>query len=184
MNIFVLDSNPVKAAIQQCDKHVVKMVLESAQMLCTAHRLLDGTMQWGKSASGRKMKHWILDDPDKDAAFYKAVHCAHPCTLWTMESIENYEWHHAHFNALCEEYTRRYGKVHMCETKLLELLIDPPANIPQIPQTRFKLAMGAAPQCMHPEDPVRSYREFYQTKQERFSMTWTKREVPTWFKVA
>ena len=57
-------------------------------------------------------------------------------------------------------------------------------NIRQdIGQTPFKLAMGAAPECINKSDPVGSYRAFYQTKQDRFSMDWTKRSIPEWFTV-
>jgi hypothetical protein len=189
MNIFVLDKSPVIAAQMQCDKHVVKMIVESAQMLCTAHRLLDGAMEETKKMVAgsspvrwRKGKYWRLANPDKDVKFYKAVHMHHPCTLWTMETLENYEWHHQHFEALCDEYTLRYGKTHATETLLLEALIDPPENIKDLgAPTQFRLAMKSNPECMHTDDPVRSYQEFYQTKQDRFKMTWTKRTKPSWF---
>lgn len=165
------------------------MIVESAQMLCTAHRLLDGTIEETKKMVAgsspvrwRKGKHWRLLNPDKDAIFYKAVHMHHPCTLWTMETIQNYEWHHQHFEALCNEYTLRYKKIHATETLLLEELIDPPKNIKNLESmTQFRLAMKANPECMHPDDPVRSYQEFYQTKQGRFKMTWTNRIKPSWF---
>ena len=90
MNIFILDNDPVKAAQQQCDKHVVKMIVESAQMLSTAHRMLDGHVELRPSKSGKRMvKHYILNDK-RDDILYKAVHYNHPCTVWTMESHENY----------------------------------------------------------------------------------------------
>ena len=164
------------------------MIVESAQMLCTAHRLLDGTMEETKKyvlgslpARWRKGKQWNLENAEKNTKFYKAVHMHHPCTIWTMESIANYEWHHEHLQALCTEYTHRYGKIHSTESLLLEDLIDPPKNIPDAPLTQFKLAMKSTPECMHLDDPVRSYREFYHTKQSRFKMKWTNRDVPEWF---
>jgi hypothetical protein len=101
-----------------------------------------------------------------------------------MESVANYMWHYEHFVALCEEYTYRYGKVHGTDAKLRDILKTPPMNIPQKGLTPFKLAMGVAPQCINYKDPVGSYRAFYQTKQERFKMTWSKREIPSWFKAA
>ena len=114
MNIFVLHQDPVAAAQMQCDKHVVKMIVESAQMLSTAHRMLDGTVQIAPSKSGKRMvKHYrLFDDPEMDQLLYKAVHYKHPCTVWTMESAQNYMWHWRHLDALCEEYTYRYGKIH------------------------------------------------------------------------
>jgi hypothetical protein len=97
MNIFVLDTSPVLAAQSQCDKHVVKMIVESAQMLSTAHRLLDGTVQHTskQTATGklRRTKVWKLADPNLESRLYAVVHPGHPCTLWTCESMANYIWH-------------------------------------------------------------------------------------------
>lgn len=184
MNIFILDKHPVIAAQLQCDKHVVKMIVESAQMLSTAHRMLDGHVEKRLSKSGKRMlNYWYHNIPEKEELLYKAVHHSHPCTLWTMESNANYEWHYKHFIALCDEYQYRYGKVHSTQTKLQGILQRPPSRIPWTNlYTKFKLAMQHEPQCMHPDDPVRSYREYYQTKQDRFKMVWSKRNVPEWFK--
>ena len=181
MNIFILDKDPVIAAQLQCDKHVVKMIVESAQMLSTAHRMLDGTIQIAPSKSGKRMvKHYrLFDDGHLDETLYKAVHYKHPCTVWTMESDLNYDWHWIHFKALCDEYTYRYGKVHSSE-RLLQPLRIRPKNIPKGKLTPFKLAMKANPECML-ENAVLSYRAFYQTKQDRFKMVWTKRSKPGWF---
>lgn len=183
MNIFVLDADPVKAAQLQCDKHVVKMIVESAQMLSTAHRMIDGKMVRVPSKSGKtKVKAWLLGDY-RDEKLYKAVHMNHPCTVWTMKSSANYEWHYAHFVALCEEYTYRYGKVHATDKLLRDKLSVLPNRVPVGERTQFALAMKSNPECMFPNDPVKSYRMFYQTKQARFKMAWTKREVPEWFTV-
>ena len=121
MNIFVLEDCPVKAAEVQCDKHVVKMIVESGQMLSTAHRMLDGNLEVYINANGRKARRYNLSDW-RQQVLYKAVHYHHPCTVWTMESSENYLWHYIHFVALCDEYTHRYGKVHMTDTKLRYVL--------------------------------------------------------------
>lgn len=188
MNIFYLDSDPVIAAQMQCDKHVVKMIVESAQMLSTAHRLLDGTLIEGKRMVAgsipvrwRKYKSWIHPDSVKEQTLYKAVHMNHPSTLWTMESLANYSWHYQHFVALCDEYKYRYNKIHATAALLTFLLDEIPDNIPDIGPTPVRLAMKSNPECMHPQDPVRSYREFYQTKQGRFKMVWTNRNRPEWF---
>ena len=114
-----------------------------------------------------------------DQILYKAVHRGHPCTIWTMESSRNYEWHWKHFDALCEEYTYRYGKIH-ASSYLKHPLWSLPDNIPKGKMTPFRLAMTSNPECMV-GDPVKSYRLFYQTKQSRFKMNWTKREQPEWF---
>lgn len=91
MNIFYLHRDPVKAAQIQYDKHVVKMILESAQMLCTAHH--------------------VYGNPDDVP--YKQAHLNHPSTIWTRSSRPNYFWLYKHMIALGEEYTKRYGKIHM-----------------------------------------------------------------------
>ena len=75
MNIFVLDKNPIRAAQLQCDKHVVKMIVESAQMLSTAHRILDGTKTKRPSKSGKRMvDYWVHPDNNLENTLYKAVH--------------------------------------------------------------------------------------------------------------
>lgn len=182
MNLFVLDKDPVVAAQQQCDKHVVKMIVESGQMLSTVHRMLDGELTHRMSKSGRtRVKYYIHPDPKLEKILYKAVHFNHPCTVWSRESHENYEWHYQHFIALCDEYSYRYERKHRTDRLLRSLLKYPPQNIPRVPMTQFKLAMNSNPECMFESDPVKSYRLFYQTKQARFSMDWTKREVPAWF---
>lgn len=91
MNIFVLDNDPFKAAEYQCDKHVVKMVLETAQLLCSAH----------------------------ETAPYKRTHYNHPCAVWTRSSLSNYMWLCEHGLGLAREYTFRYNKVHK-STEVIE----------------------------------------------------------------
>lgn len=191
MNIFILDKDPVIAAQLQCDKHVVKMIVESAQMLSTSHRLLDGVAVKRPSKSGKTMRTYYdlyegTDDLEMETLLMANAHESHPCTKWTMESIGNYDWHWLHLKALCEEYTYRYGKIHKVERidpvvgySLLQALKILPRNIPDGPMTPFRLAMKSNPECMYEDDPVRSYREFYQTK--TFKMVWTKREIPEWF---
>ena len=182
MNIFILDKCPIKSAQMQCDKHVVKMILESGQMLSTAHRMLDGKLTKRPSQSGKTMsKYWELSDPIMEKALYKAVHTGHPCTVWTMESSDNYEWHWKHLEALCAEYRFRYGKIHKTETTILHALKTLPKNIPTGEMTNFRLAMKSNPECMDENDIIGSYRAFYQTKQSRFKMRWTARPVPSWF---
>jgi hypothetical protein len=182
MNLFILDEDPVEAARLQCDKHVVKMIVESAQMLSTAHRMIDGGETRMPSKSGKTMvKYWKIPD-FRENFLYKAVHMGHPCTVWTMESSENYIWHMVHFTALCDEYFYRYGKIH-ASTQLIAYLGTLPDKIKVGQQTPFRLAMGSNPECMFLEDPVKSYRAFYQTKQTRFKMAWTKRDIPEWFNV-
>jgi len=182
MNIFALSPVPEVAAKWHCDKHVPKMIVESAQMLSTAHRVLDGILDRRPSKSGKtRVKYWELED-DREDILYKAVHVGHPCTVWTMESHSNYKWHYELFKYLCKEYTHRYGKKHLSEKLLLNVLKKTPKNIKKSYMTPYALAMGSNPECMDYDDPIGSYQNFYQTKQQRFSMKWTKREIPHWFK--
>lgn len=183
MNIFILDRDPIIAAQLQCDKHVVKMIVESAQMLSTAHRMCDGYVEKRPSKSGKRMiNYWVHPQAHKEERLYKAVHHGHPSTVWTMESDRNYKWHYDHFVALLDEYTYRYGKNHSSD-KLKDILVLPPRNIMRRGLTPFKLAMADYPECIALGDPVEAYRAFYQTKQDRFKMAWTKRDIPEWFNV-
>jgi len=176
MNIFVLDKNPKKAAKEHCDKHVVKMIVESAQMLSTAHRILDGTPVKKPSKSGKTMQwHYELTDEREDK-LYKAVHAKHPCTIWTMESNENYNWHWDLFNALCDEYIHRYKKVHKTDYLLRGALLQLPKNIPHCKMTPFRQAMFE--ECKQ-EDTVQAYRTYYHAK--TFKMAWTNRNTPDWW---
>lgn len=185
MNIFVLSENPVEAARMHCDKHIVKMIVESGQMLSTVHRLCDGVLKIRPSKSGKSnVKYWEHPNLTFENTLYKVVHANHPCTIWTRESLANYQWHYQLFKALSEEYTYRYGKVHATWTKLKDILQNSPRYIADIGSTPFKLAMGAQPQCINTNDPIGSYRKFYMTKQNRFKMEWTKRETPYWFEYA
>ena len=181
MNIFILDEDPRTAASMHCDKHVPKMVLESAQMLSTAHRMLDGVETKKRSRSGKTMsKYYYLGDT-REHHLYNAVHFNHPCTVWTRESSQNYLWHYELFIALCDEYTKRYGKIHLTDRSLREHLKTTPNNIPDISMTPFRLAMKSNPECMNESAPVESYRKFYMTKQERFKMEWKNAQTPYWF---
>ena len=185
MNIFILSEDPIEAAQLQCDKHVVKMIVESAQMLSTVHRMLDGKMERRPSKKGSMLQYFKLDDEREDV-LYKACHYNHPSTVWTREACCNYTWHYNHFIALCDEYTYRYGKIHSTDSKLRNVLKALPNNIARTRvKTPYKLAMSSNPECIVNDlggtNAVESYRNFYQTKKERFKMIWTKRNVPEWF---
>jgi len=184
MNLFILSECPIEAAQQQCDKHVNKMVVESAQMLSTAHRMLDGYVEKRPSKSGKRISnYWIHPDQNLESVLYKAVHHHHPCTVWTMQTSDNYKWHYVHFVALSKEFEYRYEKKHSSFLLLKDILKNLPQNIPEGPQTDWPLAMGSNPECMFEGQAVRSYRAFYQTKQKRFKMDWKKRSIPYWFEV-
>ena len=182
MNIFILSNDPIEAAEMQCDKHVPKMIVESAQMLSTAHRMLDGTQERRRSKSGKTMQqYYYFDDQDKDDLLYKAVHKYHPCTTWTLESKDNYIWHYRHFMALGQEFEYRFNKPHASITKLGAALALIPHNIPDVGLTPFALAMKAYPDCIIEGDAVTSYRKFYHADKLRFAKWNRGREAPQWW---
>lgn len=182
MNIFILSEDPIEAAQMQCDKHVPKMIVESAQMLSTAHRMLDGSPTRRPSKSGKTMQQYYeFEDKAKDDLLYKAVHKYHPCTTWTMASKANYVWHYRHFIALGNEFEYRFGKSHASITKLGVALAKIPDNIPDIGQTPFALAMSAYPDCIHEGDAVTSYRKFYHADKLRFAKWNRRRAAPEWW---
>jgi hypothetical protein len=136
MNIFYLDSDPVKAAEQHYNKHVVKMVLEAAQLLCTAHHIEgDGNVP------------------------YKKTHINHPSAVWVRSSVENYMWCYNYMLALGDEYTKRYGRNHLTIEKCKEILSFAPYKV-----TRF--GFTDPPQCMPDEykssDTIEAYQKYYQ----------------------
>lgn len=177
MNIFYLDENPKVAAEMNCDKHVVKMILETAQLLCTAHRVLDG-IEFIDNSSGRKIKRWALSS-NIDDALYKATHINHPSAVWARATSSNYKWLYAHFIALCKEYTYRYGKVHLTETKLAKYLDLLPDNIPMLEQTEMPQAMPDY--CKVPGNSVQAYRKYY-INEKSSMLNYTRRGVPLWLK--
>lgn len=182
MNIFVVDNDPRKAAQALCDKHVVKMILESGQMLSTAHRVLDGRQITGPSKSGKTtVKKYVLND-EREIRLYNVVHAHHPCTIWTMESSSNYAWHYVHFEALAKEYQYRYGKTHATWDKLRDVLARCPDNIPNGQRTPFAIAMKQFPECIVEGDPIESYRKYYNVAKNSFAK-WTKRAIPEWYHV-
>jgi hypothetical protein len=113
MNIFYLDKDPVKAAQYQYNKHVVKMILESAQMLCTAH-------------------HHYAEELGYDNSYipYKKAHYNHPSTIWTRQNSRNYYWLYHHMLALGDEYTKRYNKTHLTISKCWQPLQYVPTGMP------------------------------------------------------
>jgi len=137
VNIFYLHEDPVKAAKLQYNKHVVKMILESAQMLCTAH-------------------HEIMGD-DADVP-YKRAHVNHPSTIWARRSAQNYVWLYDHFVALAEEYKKRYGKDHLSFTKCDPYLRFLPGGLPY---TGFTQPPQAMPDEYKDECSLQAYWNYY-----------------------
>ena len=178
MNIFVLDENPTTAAQMMCDKHVVKMVVESAQMLSTAHRVLDGTVWTDYAKNGRRIKRWKSPYELMENMLYKASFVGHPCTQWVMENDKNYYWLAEHAEELCKEYNKRYGKVHKTADMLSLIRYRKPVNIPIAnSMTPFAQAM---PEQYKNSNAVEAYRAYYNGEKTRFAK-WKNEKVPDWF---
>jgi hypothetical protein len=152
MNIFVLSEDPREAARMHCDRHVLKMILESGQMLCAAH--------------------------PPEIAPWKRTHYHHPCTVWTRTTQSNYSWLAELGMALCDEYRRRYGKVHKSEVVINWCKNNIPPSVPEGPLTPFVIAIKD-PQY-HKADVVESYRSYYLGDKVRFAK-WKHSEQPDWW---
>lgn len=176
MNIFYISADPVQAAEWMVDKHVVKIILESAQLLSTAHRILDGTETMGKSATGRNVKRWILPDA-REPVLYSATHINHPSAVWCRQSVMNYNWLADHMFALLHEYTHRYNKQHKIEGELSYMLQSPPNNLRDYDNTIMPSAM--ADEYKISNDPLVNYRNYYKIGKIHLHK-YTKRSPPPW----
>ena len=175
INIFAVDNDPVQAAQWMVDRHVVKMVLESCQLLSTSHRLLDGEQYIDKTKTGRNVKRWRLPD-EREQVLYSATHINHPSAVWCRETNNNYNWLYCHFVGLMHEYTYRYGKIHKCEDMVVALM-RPPLNIPVGYLTQVTPAMPD--EYKMPGDSVESYRNYYRAGKKHLHK-YTKRPAPFW----
>lgn len=152
MNIFFLDREPNLIAQYHCDKHIVKMVLETAQLLCGVH--------W---ASGGE-------------APYRLSHKNHPCAIWARQSKANYKYLCDIGLALCAEYTYRYNKKHKSEDVIMWCTL----NIPSLPDTDITDLPVAMPDEYKDCSVITSYRNYYNNAKAHFAK-WTKRDIPFWF---
>ena len=185
MNIFYLDKDPSTCAKMHVDKHCVKMILEYAQLLSTAHRFLDGTKSIRLSKTGRKQTRYVLPD-DRESVLYSATHINHPSAIWCRESDSNYIWLAELLEECCNEYTYRYGKVHSC-SRLSESLYLPPNKIvageffaptPAMPVDLKVMAENPVPGRKY--DSLKSYHKYYIQEKVRFAQ-WKNRNIPDWF---
>ena len=124
MNIFYLHENPIQNAKWHIDKHIVKMPIEYAQLMSTAHRILDGDMYWDRTANNRRIKRWRLNDA-RENILYKASHINHPSAVWVRESKSNYFKMYKLYMATLAEFTNRYGKIHGASKPSIALMRAP-----------------------------------------------------------
>jgi hypothetical protein len=191
MNIFVLSESPREAASYLHDVHLVKMILETCQLLSSAKRVLDGkkmvthviNVQTNKS---RKTTAYELPDPVENKLIYKAGWQNHPCTIWLRQSDKNWRWLHDYLNALLEEYTSRFGKIHTAQASgLAAALTAAPKNI-LITDTITPFAQ-AMPDIYKRSDAVEAYRAYYMgakafSKSGRFMASYrAPSQPPSWW---
>jgi hypothetical protein len=183
MNIFYLAHEVNDCAKMHNDKHCIKMILEYAQLLSTAHRILDGTQSIGLSPAGRKQTRYVLSD-GRESVLYSATHVNHPSAVWVRQSIYNYMWLSNLLKELCKEYTYRYGKVHKCERDgLVDRLWETiPDNIPHSDFTEPTPAMPDEVKING--NSLASYRNYYINNKQHLA-SWkgkvNSRNVPEWF---
>jgi len=157
MNIFYLDPDPATCAQLHCDKHCVKMILEYAQLLSTAHHVLDGDLA--------------------RIGIYAKTHVNHPSAVWVRESIQHYVYVFRLLDHLCAEYTSRYGKVHKTERNVVPIVAYLPHNLKDRGWTD-------PPQCMPDKykhhDSVMAYRQYYSGDKASFAV-WKNMPTPPSF---
>lgn len=156
MNIFFLHLDPQKCAEFYADKHVVKIIIEIAQMMSAAHHLL----------------------PCGLAPPYRKTHANHPCAVWVRASAANYDWTLRLFRALCAEYTHRYGRTHKCES-FADAFDEFRPRFPSQDFTMPALAIHEAFKfkCRRVEDAVDAYRCYYFIDKHEL-LAWRRRDPP------
>lgn len=190
VNIFYLDHDPAAAAQSHVDRHVVKMILETAQLLSTA---------WHAVAPDQVVSDLFFADlpgqapPGECPAYpqlrlkgggriYRKTHERHPCAVWARAHTGNYNWLHRLGLELCREYTFRYKRAHACEAVLATLQKAPPGMPKERLHDEPPLAMPQELKVVDADgcwDAVPSYRRYYvEAKHPLFR--WTKRAAPSW----
>ena len=164
MNIFVLDESPIISAQMQCDKHIVKMPLETAQMLCSV---------WHRYGQGMNVP-------------YKEAHRNHPCTLWVGDSMDNYNWLWLHGMELCFEYTRRYNKIHKCQQVIMDLSYPSPSkfnfdNYFKTPHPQAMPDIYKSTKLRIHNNTVRAYRQYYVNDKKDIAKWERGRPMPDWY---
>lgn len=190
MNIFALHNNPRKASRWHVDKHVVKMILETAQLLYTAHWVLFyPELKKHKSAIGLSRAQKKLDIPEymktaplcetSGEATYRPCHVNHPCAKWTRHGLGNYKWLAELGKELVREFRFRFKKEHSCEKHIKWLYEHYPPTIKDIPRKTFAIAMDNEYKIS--TNSIVCYRHYYNTqKREKGIIKYTGRHTPHW----
>ena len=159
------------------------MILESAQLLCTVHRVSDGVEYYDKTANGRKIKRWKHPNSNLETLLYKAGWLKHPSTEWLFESPFNYMWLYEHMMALNEEYKKRYNHIedHITIQKLGEVLKTPPSNFKNEGALETQPKPAMPDYCKIKGETVASYRKYYIMEKRRFATWKSPAKTPDWY---
>jgi hypothetical protein len=184
MNIFALHHKPRKAARWHADRHVVKMILETVQLLYTAHWVL-----WYPALAEKGCRALletlsappsILTAPSllySSQRGYRPSHANHPCAVWARQTLGNYRWLVELGLELAREYTHRYGRVHACQVHVEWLKANEPQGIRRVPRrTPFACAM---PEYIEGLTPIDRYQEYYRQEKQHL-LQYTRRHLPHW----
>lgn len=185
MNIFVLSLDPEEAAQYHCDKHVIKMILETTQLLYMCWNFFN-TENWRDFLENKlKTNKTLIEMSKVQNINFKTYKCGkghmnHPCSKWLRQSKQNYIWLCKLGIELCKEKTYRWpnNKQHSCLGHLEVLSEYIPQDLPDIPLTNFSLAM---PDAYKSDDIVKSYKMYY-NMDKRTILKWTNRSQPEWIK--
>jgi hypothetical protein len=176
MNIFYLSYDPRTCAAEHCDKHCVKMIVEYAQLLSTAHRVLDGIPYMDKTANNRNIKRFKLDEP-RESNLYKASHINHPSNIWVRQSRKHYKWLFELYQQCCYQYTDRYKKFHASQ-HISGYLTQAPFNLPD---NGWSDPPPAMPDKYKVPDAIQSYRNYYIGDKAAFATWKSPSTPPLWF---
>lgn len=172
MKIYFLDSDPYQCAKYHCDKHISIRILETSNILCSAHIFSDDPVSNGQiDYRTEALENLPMTITSRIALIQDNQHC-----VWVRESIQNYRWLSELGWALCQEYTIRWDKKHKYEIYIQWLRVNEP-KLPDIGLTKFRLLI---PSQYEGDDPIESYRKYYIGDKARIAK-WTKREKPHWF---
>jgi len=179
MNVFYLSAYPDMCAEMHMDSHCSKMIIEYAQLMSTAHRVLDGEEYYGRTKNNRRIKRWLHPNPELEDTLYKASHINHPSALWVRKSKKNYRWLYELWTELNKEFMYRYNKdvPHESFRKLKWELFSPPENMKE---NEFTEPTPAMPNDVKNESSIIAYRDYYILYKQHLAK-WTKRDKPHWY---
>jgi hypothetical protein len=180
MNIFFVYLSAKRAARSLCDKHVIKLSLETAQLLSTAMHIMSNIEESG-SKPNQALEGSDSEFNENIKFIYKMTHKNHPCAIWVRHSQENFKWTIEHGLELCYEYTRRFNKIHKSQAVIEYIQKHFDINLIKIKQFTMP-AICMPEQYKISQDPTICYREYYLKNKSKFAK-WKNTNPPDWWKI-